>query len=807
MQSSNTIQRRQLIRDWAKVIGFGALIFLTVYLWSIIYGSPDANADAYIQFDAPWENSQLPNSTFTFGDIGAGMIFIIGAIVLCAFNILFINLWKILRRCWLPMLLLACYGSPDVDAAEQPQWRVIEGNAHLIYPKIALAERVTSKVVGQAVVNKYPDGHAKLAYPDYEGIVWPALEVCDATTWSFSPVYIPEATEIYYIERDGKTIKLIDFTYHDARLPERTIRDAIDVPLSPAKLISTSRFQIIKAPVGVTIVANDQEYAVTESFIAESITLGRDLRLERPTAGVGSEIRAYGFYYYSAGVFRTVFYLTNNFLDCEWVDPELTVRGAPYIKDTFIQKSSPTTDQRNNANGWIFLSGNAASGWSEVLIQFDPIWLNLSSYLPADWQISQATLSLFQTYLGTIGTHEAYLHFPVGKEWDNSLPFNWNSAGEIRAVSGPPKAVVALGSQGASDTISNVTFTEKMDAWFRGAANWREGIILSSTYTGAVDNRTWWAGIESATNKPTLQVFVTPRSATQRATLAQLNEATVYLQANAGVTLAQLNNEIAGVSDVVRSKLDQYFITWNPVNANTLLDTTQTVIITGRSAYPSKANFAVTVNRGNSTAPTAPPVWGHNTYQASGISYATVADTILSASIERHFLTFPMGPYQTRGVYSIISESKRGSDLFISMLGSITHGPTAEIDTGALALQATLTAGVAGINSNVTRSALMNGEWAASIISTATRNRVKTGFIGNPYDTFIPIGVPILVMKKKIDNAGAITYKIHVIDYHNNSTIEAAIIEDTTSAGNFASAVSTYGLAGYVNLVTPVFRQ
>src|SRR3990167_5836148 len=347
MQSSNTIQRRQLIRDWAKVIGFEALIFLTVYLWSIIYGSPDANADAYIQFDAPWENSQLPNSTFTFGDIGAGMIFIIGAIVLCAFNILFINLWKILRRCWLPMLLLACYGSPDAYAAE----------------------RVTSKVVGQAVVNKYPDGHAKLAYPDYEGIVWPALEVCDATTWSFSPVYIPEATEIYYIERDGKTIKLIDFTYHDARLPERTIRDAIDVPLSPAKLISTSRFQIIKAPVGVTIVANDQEYAVTESFIAESITLGKDLRLERPTAGVGSEIRAYGFYYYSAGVFRTVFYLTNNFLDCEWVDPELTVRGAPYIKDTFIQKSSPTTDQRNNANGWIFLSGNAASGWSEVLIQ------------------------------------------------------------------------------------------------------------------------------------------------------------------------------------------------------------------------------------------------------------------------------------------------------------------------------------------------------------------------------------------------------------------------------------------------------
>ena len=141
------------------------------------------------------------------------------------------------------------------------------------------------------------------------------------------------------------------------------------------------------------------------------------------------------------------------------------------------------------------MSGNAASGWSEVLIQFDPIWLNLSSYLPADWQISQATLSLFQTYLGTIGTHEAYLHFPVGKEWDNSLPFNWNSAGEIRAVSGPPKAVVALGSQGASDTISNVTFTEKMDAWFRGAANWREGIILSSTYTGAADNRTWWAGI------------------------------------------------------------------------------------------------------------------------------------------------------------------------------------------------------------------------------------------------------------------------------------------------------------------------
>src|SRR3990167_4331096 len=272
-------------------------------------------------------------------------------------------------------------------------------------------------------------------------------------------------------------------------------------------------------------------------------------------------------------------------------------------------------------------------------------------------------------------------------------------------------------------------------------------------------------------------------------------------------TLAQLNTEIVGVSDVVRNKLDQYFITWNPVNANTLLDTTQTIIITGRSAYPSKANFAVTVNRGNSTAPVAPPVWGYNTYQASGISYSTVADTILSASIERHFLTFPMGPYQDRGVYSIISESKRGSDLFTSMLGSITHGPTAEVDTGALALQATLTAGVAGINSNVTRSALMNGEWAASIISTATRARVKTGFIGNPYDTFIPIGVPILVMKKKIDNAGAITYKIHMIDYQNNSTIEAAIIEDTTSTGTFANAISVYGLAGYVNLVTPVFRQ
>ena len=272
-------------------------------------------------------------------------------------------------------------------------------------------------------------------------------------------------------------------------------------------------------------------------------------------------------------------------------------------------------------------------------------------------------------------------------------------------------------------------------------------------------------------------------------------------------TLAQLNTEISGVSDVVHNKLDQYFITWNPVNANTLLDTTQTIIITGRSAYPSKANFAVTVNRGNSTAPVAPPIYGYNTYQASGISYSTVADTILSASIERHFLTFPMGPYQDRGVYSIISESKRGSDLFTSRLGSITHGPTAEIDTGALALQATLTAGVAGINSNVTRSALMNGEWAASIISTATRNRVKTGFIGNPYDTFIPINVPILVMKKKIDNAGAITYKIHMIDYQNNSTIEAAIIEDTTSTGTFANAISVYGLAGYVNLVTPVFRQ
>src|SRR3990167_3026100 len=210
---TRAVRRRQLIRDWAKALLGAALIFLFVYLWSLIYGSPDANADAYIQFDAPWENSQLLNSTFTFGDIGAGMIFIIGAIVLCAFNILFINLWKILRRCWLPMLLLACYGSPDAYAAERTQRQTFSG-------------------IG--TVDRFANGHAQVKFQGLTAQVYPAFAISPSTgTPTFSFRYVPASDEVHFVsdvQSDGsKVLKKI------ISLGRRTItsllpNDATSVP-------------------------------------------------------------------------------------------------------------------------------------------------------------------------------------------------------------------------------------------------------------------------------------------------------------------------------------------------------------------------------------------------------------------------------------------------------------------------------------------------------------------------------------------------------------------------------------------------
>jgi len=58
------IHRRQVIYDMVKAIGFGALIFLLVYLWSLFYGSPDAGAQVMIDTssNAPVSDAQLPNT-------------------------------------------------------------------------------------------------------------------------------------------------------------------------------------------------------------------------------------------------------------------------------------------------------------------------------------------------------------------------------------------------------------------------------------------------------------------------------------------------------------------------------------------------------------------------------------------------------------------------------------------------------------------------------------------------------------------------------------------------------------------------
>jgi len=58
------IQRRQLIRDWTMTILGAAFIFLLVYLWSLIYGSPNADAQTMIDTssNAPVSDAQLPNT-------------------------------------------------------------------------------------------------------------------------------------------------------------------------------------------------------------------------------------------------------------------------------------------------------------------------------------------------------------------------------------------------------------------------------------------------------------------------------------------------------------------------------------------------------------------------------------------------------------------------------------------------------------------------------------------------------------------------------------------------------------------------
>ena len=58
------IQRRQLIRDWTMTILGAAFIFLLVYLWSLIYGSPNADAQTMIDTasNVPVSDAQLPNT-------------------------------------------------------------------------------------------------------------------------------------------------------------------------------------------------------------------------------------------------------------------------------------------------------------------------------------------------------------------------------------------------------------------------------------------------------------------------------------------------------------------------------------------------------------------------------------------------------------------------------------------------------------------------------------------------------------------------------------------------------------------------
>ena len=166
------IIRRQLIHDWFKAIGVGAVIFLAVYLWSLIYGSPDA------------------------------------------------------------------------DAA-QPQWRVIEGNAHLIYPRIAMAERPQRQTFsGIGTVDRYSDGHAQVKFQGLTAQVYPAFAVSPSTgTPTFSPRYSPVVNEVRYVQdtqQDGGIVlkKIID-------LGRRTIasllpNDATSVP----QILSSARFTL-----------------------------------------------------------------------------------------------------------------------------------------------------------------------------------------------------------------------------------------------------------------------------------------------------------------------------------------------------------------------------------------------------------------------------------------------------------------------------------------------------------------------------------------------------------------------------------
>src|SRR3990167_9956466 len=521
---TRAVRRRQLIRDWAKALLGAALIFLFVYLWSLIYGSPDANADAYIQFDAPWENSQLPNSTFTFGDIGAGMIFIIGAIVLCAFNILFINLWKILRRCWLPMLLLACYGSPDAYAAERTQRQTFSG-------------------IG--TVDRFADGHAQVKFQGLTAQVYPAFAISPSTgTPTFSPRDSPAADEVHFvsdIQSDGgKVLKKI------ISLGRRTItsllpNDATSVP----QILSSARFTlsgmdvsdgiVLQYPGAIDSTGNPLYvlHPITEATFCWAIQVNDDMKLERPTAGWDvPELKQRGFYWYNgAGSFYVCFPWNSYIQNCTWFDPAFTSQVQIYnsiaaktllinaslsILDTISYQPSPGT----NYNNFTFtevkgLSGVNVRGW----VQLPGIQSATLGYSALFWRVSNASMEWLAASI--TGTQTVMFYKGTTKFNTNVLTYtNMPALGTFQFSQTPTSG---------TNTFSASAFTILVDDFFRDAWHWSYGFtMVSSNEGGGVDADVPYYSADTSVvgRRPNLRIQLVPRNPATSIVRAGLRTAT-----------------------------------------------------------------------------------------------------------------------------------------------------------------------------------------------------------------------------------------------------------------------------------------
>ena len=421
--------------------------------------------------------------------------------------------------------LFALFGFIEtVFSAEQPQWRVIEGNAHLIYPRIATAERVKDIMYEDVNLAIQPSGYATATLPGYTININPRFVVShDLVTWAAD--YIPAGTEVHYSVKDGVIKKIIDFGRMAAAFK-------ILAGTEYQGYISSASFTIFADKRPNFIVANGQRYALNEVFSATSLRVGRKEYLQ-PTAGWDvPELTQKGFYYYDGrGTFRVCFPWESHIQNCTWFDPAFTNQAQIYnsivaktlllnaslnILDTIAYQPSPGT----NYNNFTFtevkgLSGVNVRGW----VQLPGIQSATLGYSALFWRVSNASMEWLAASI--TGTQTIILYKGTTKFNTTVLTYtNMPALGTYQFSQTPTSG---------TNTFSASAFTVLMDDYFRDAWHWSYGFtMVSSNEGGGVDADVPYYSADTSVvgRRPNLRIQLVPRNPATSIVRAGLRTAT-----------------------------------------------------------------------------------------------------------------------------------------------------------------------------------------------------------------------------------------------------------------------------------------